>query len=124
MNITLLALIIALSSTFLSGDTSAAVLAADPLPVPSLADSLIEKGWPGIVILVLLLVVRQLDARINERDAAHKAAIKEKDDALKAERDARLADAQAYRDTVIKVNEKVHESVEAVVRVVEYLEKK
>lgn len=98
---------------------------ADPIAaVPTLTESLIEKGWPGIVILVLLFVVRQLDARLTERDATHKASIKEKDDALKAERDARLEDAKVYRDTVIKVNEKVHESTEALTRVIEFMEKK
>ncbi len=100
-------------------------LSIDPITVvPSLTESLIEKGWPGIIIAMLLLVIRQLDLRLTERDVAHKAMVKEKDEALKNERDARLADATQYRDTVIKVNEKVHESAEAISRVVEFLEKK
>jgi hypothetical protein len=79
---------------------------------PSLFETLVEKGSLGVVIIILLIVIKQLDSRNAEKDAA-----------LKAERDARLEDAKAYRDGVIKVNDKVHESVNDIVKVVEFIEK-
>lgn len=77
----------------------------------SIFETLVEKGSLGVIIIILLVVIRQLDARLQEKDVA-----------LKAERDARLEDAKAYRDGVIKVNDKVHESVNDIVKVVDFIE--
>lgn len=92
-----------------------AALAADATGIP-FAEVLAEKGTLGVVILILLVVIRQLDKR--ERDSRESLAAKV--EALQA---ARLEDAKLYRDGVIAATGRVYEAVRDLNEVMERIER-